>query len=50
MYNKLYNFLRENNILYEKQFGFKNSHSTDHAIIQLIDEISKFFEKNENIH
>ena len=47
MYNRLYNFLRENNILYEKQFGFQNSHSTDHAIIQLIDEISKSFEKNE---
>ena len=33
-------------MLYEKQFGFQSSHSTDHAIIQLIDEISKSFERN----
>ena len=46
MYNRLYNFLCENNMLYEKQFGFQSSHSTDHAIIQLIDEISKYFERN----
>ena len=46
MYNRLYNFLCENNMLYEKQFGFQSSHSTDHAIIQLIDEISKSFERN----
>ena len=37
MYNRLYKFLSENNLLYEKQFGFQANHSTDHAIIQLVD-------------
>ena len=46
MYNRLYTFLCENNILYEKQFGFQTAHSTDHAIIQLVNEISKSFEEN----
>ena len=37
MYNRLYKFLVENNILYQKQLGFQNTHSTDNAIIlQLI--------------
>ena len=47
MYNRLYTFLCENNILYEKQFGFQTAHSTDHAIIQLVNEISKSFEEDK---
>ena len=46
MYNRLYKHLLNNNILYEKQFGFQENHSTDHAIIQLVDQISNNFEKN----
>ena len=40
MYNRLYNHLIKNNILYSKQFGFQKGHSTEHAIIQLIDQIN----------
>ena len=47
MYNRLYNHLMKNNILYSKQFGFQKGHSTEHAIIQLIDQISNNFENNE---
>ena len=32
--------LDRNNILYSKQFGFQNSHSTDHAVVQLVDQIT----------
>ena len=39
MYNRVCNFLIENNLLYEKQFGFQAFHSTDHAIIELTNEI-----------
>ena len=38
MYNRLYNLLIKNNILYSKQFGFQKGHSTEHAIIQFIDQ------------
>ena len=33
------NFLDTNNILYDKQFGFRKSHSTNHAIITLVDKV-----------
>ena len=45
MYNRLYKHLL-NNILYKKQFVFQENHSTDHAIIQLVDQISNSFGKN----
>ena len=47
MYNRLYKYLTDNNILYKKQFGFKTGHSTEHAIIQLVDQINSNFEKDQ---
>ena len=38
MYNRLYKHLLNNNIFYKKQFGFQENHSTDHAIIQLVEK------------
>ena len=46
MYKRLYNQLPENQILYLKQFGFQRGHSTEHALMQLIDQINSSFEKN----
>ena len=37
----------KNNILYSKQFGFQKGHSTEHAIIQLIDQINNNSENQE---
>ena len=45
MYNRIYKYLLENKILYLKQFGFQFGHSTDHAIIQSVNQI---FEASEN--
>ncbi len=39
MYKRLYNFLEVNKILYDLQFGFRASHSTDHALISLTESI-----------
>ena len=47
MYNSLQNYLKDQNILYDKQFGFQTGHFTDHAIAQLVDQIYEAFEKNE---
>ena len=47
MYNRLYKYLSDNNILYTKQFGFQTGHSTEHAIIQLVDQINSNFEKDQ---
>ena len=43
MYNRLYKFLVESNILYQKQFGFQNARSTEHAILQLVNQITEAF-------
>ena len=47
MYNRLYKYLTINNILYKKQFGFQKSHSTEHAIMQLVDQINNSFEHDQ---
>ena len=47
MYNRLYKYLIENNILYSKQFGLQNGHSTHHAVVQLVDQINESFENNQ---
>ena len=39
MYNRLYQYLTENKILYHKQFGFQTGHLTEHAIVQLVDQV-----------
>ena len=46
MYKRLYNYLSEKQMSYSKQFGFQRGHSTEHAIMQLIDQINSNFEKN----
>ena len=49
MYNRLYKYLCEEKLLYSKQFGFQKGHSTDHAILHLVDQIYESFE-NDNYH
>ena len=47
LYNRLQKYLKDKNILCDKQFGFNTGHSTDHAISQLVDQIYEAFKKNE---
>ena len=47
MYNRLYRYLEENDIFYEKQFGFQGGYSTNDAIVQLVDKIFDSFEKEQ---
>ena len=35
MYNRLYKYLIDNELLYKKQFGFQTGHSTSHAVLEL---------------
>ena len=45
MYNQVYNYFAENKFLFPKQFGFQISTSTEHAILELMHNITKSFEK-----
>ena len=47
MYNRLCKYLKESNVLYEKQFGFQSGYSTNDAIVQLVDKIFDSFEKEQ---
>ena len=47
MYNRLYKHLKENNSLYEKQFGLQSRYSNNDAIAQLVDKIFDSFEKEQ---
>ena len=47
MYNRLYNFLTKYNCIYKSQFGFRQHHSTIHALIDLTENIRHALDKNE---
>ena len=47
MYNRLLQYLTENKILYSKQISFQTGHSTEHVIVQLVDQILESFEYNK---
>ena len=46
MYNRLYKYLTTEKLLYSKQFGFQIGLSTEHAIVKLVYQIYKSFEKD----
>ena len=45
--NRLSNFLEENKCLFLRQFGFRNKHSTNQALIDLTETIRKTIDDNE---
>ena len=47
MYNRLFKYLPENSIFYEKQFGFQTSHSTEHALLLLVNELYQSFDESK---
>ena len=47
MYSRIYNHLENNNLLFDKQFGFQLNDATEHAILQLVNDISSSFERGE---
>ena len=44
MYSRVYNFLNNMHQIYESQYGFRAKHSCDHAIGELLSEITKSME------
>ena len=49
MCNRLKSFLNKNNILYKYQFGFRENHSTSHALIDLIEYINKCLDEGKYV-
>ena len=49
MFTYIIDFLEENNILYEYQFGFRKNHSTSHAMISLVERVTKALDKGKYV-
>ena len=47
IYKRIYEFLEKQNILYEFQYGFRKGHSTEHALIEIVDKIKLAMDNNE---
>ena len=45
----MYAFITKYNILYEYQFGFRRKHSTNHAIITLVDRLTKALDSGKMV-
>ena len=48
MHNRVYEHLAKNNLLFHRQFEFRNGHSTKHSLTELVNRIYNSF--NENRH
>ena len=47
MYSGLFYFPNKYNCLYQKQFGFRNSHSTNHVLITITETIREALDRDE---
>ena len=48
MFKRLYTFLETNHCIYDLQFGFRQKHSTNHALLSMTQQIRDIIE-NGNI-
>ena len=49
IYSRLLDFLNKHKIFYEYQFGFRENHNTNLALITLVDKIGLSISKNESV-
>ena len=47
IYSRLLKFINKTNILYKYQYGFRKNHSTEHALIELVDQIRSSIGENK---
>ena len=46
VYNLVFDFLSDNELLYDYQFGFRFKHSTQQALITLVDRVTKSIDRS----
>ena len=49
IYKRIYSFLTTNNVIYDKQFGFRKQHSTSHAVNYSVNKILSELEKHNHV-
>lgn len=48
MHKRTYEFLQKNNLIYDSQYGFREKHSCENAVSELVGEITKNLELNKS--
>ena len=49
MYNSLVSYFDKYNILYQNQFGFRQEHSSHHALITLVNKITQSLDSGDMV-
>ena len=47
LYARLMSYIDKHNIFYKYQFGFRKQHSTEHALIEIVDQIRLSIDNNQ---
>ena len=47
MFNRLYSFTESNKCMYDLQFGLRQKHSTNHALLNMTRQIEESIDKGE---
>ena len=47
MFNRVHSFLEKENLIYNKQFGFRRKHSTNHALINITEQIRESLDNGQ---
>ena len=47
IYSRMYQFLESNKLIYNRQFGFRANHSTNHALISMTESIKSFLDNGD---
>ena len=47
IYSRMYEFLESNKLIYNRQFGFRANHSTNHALISMTESIKSFLDSGD---
>ena len=48
VYNQIYNYLTENELLFISQYGFRENHSTELAVTEFVDTVYKHLDNSNN--
>jgi hypothetical protein len=47
VYKRMFNFMIKYSLLHNLQFGFRSNHSTSHAVLKLVDSVTKYLDNSE---
>ena len=47
IYNQIFAFLEKEKILFDYQFGFRKGHSTEHAILETVENLKTAIDENK---